>query len=451
MSFARSRAKIYAEDDVKVSFADVAGVDEAAEELREIVEFLKTPKKYTSLGGRIPKGVLLVGPPGTGKTLLARAVAGEAKVPVLQLERIGIRRDVRRRRRRPRPRFVPPGRDQGAMHRLHRRARRAGQGPHAVAHGRARGARADVESVARGDGRLRLEEGRHHHGRDEPARGARPRAAPPGPIRPAGARRQTGRQRPRGHPQDSRQGRAAGGERRLEGDCRADGGLCRRRPRESRQRGDAAGGTARQAGRRARRLRRGHRSDHRRAREEARDEPARAPDRRVPRVGPRDRRDRAPQSRPGAQDLDRAARLWRARLHDAAAAGGQVPAVQERPRAPVGRPARRPDGRGDRLRRGLDRRAERPDARDRHRARDGDRIRHERRHRPGQSRGAPARDVHGLAVRSGRQSLRRGNRAAHRCRGQAHHRRRPRPTRTSCSQSTARSSTNCRSACSKRK
>ena len=85
MSFARSRAKIYAEDDVKVSFGDVAGVDEAEEELREIVEFLKTPKKYTSLGGRIPKGVLLVGPPGTGKTLLASAVAGEAKVPYFSL------------------------------------------------------------------------------------------------------------------------------------------------------------------------------------------------------------------------------------------------------------------------------------------------------------------------------------------------------------------------------
>ena len=85
MSFARSRAKIYAEDDVKVRFADVAGVDEAEEELREIVEFLKNPRKYTSLGGRIPKGVLLVGPPGTGKTLLARAVAGEAKVPFFSL------------------------------------------------------------------------------------------------------------------------------------------------------------------------------------------------------------------------------------------------------------------------------------------------------------------------------------------------------------------------------
>src|SRR5262245_15077795 len=85
MSFARSRAKIYADDEVKVGFSDVAGVDEAVNELKEIVEFLQNPKKYTNLGGRIPKGVLLVGPPGTGKTLLARAVAGEAKVPFFSL------------------------------------------------------------------------------------------------------------------------------------------------------------------------------------------------------------------------------------------------------------------------------------------------------------------------------------------------------------------------------
>jgi cell division protease FtsH len=85
MSFARSRAKIYADDEVQVRFTDVAGVDEAEDELKEIVEFLKNPKKYTNLGGRIPKGVLLVGPPGTGKTLLARAVAGEAGVPFFSL------------------------------------------------------------------------------------------------------------------------------------------------------------------------------------------------------------------------------------------------------------------------------------------------------------------------------------------------------------------------------
>ena len=85
MSFARSKHRVFSEDDVKVSFADVAGVDEAEQELKEIVEFLQNPKKYTTLGGRIPKGVLLVGPPGTGKTLLARAVAGEAKVPFFSL------------------------------------------------------------------------------------------------------------------------------------------------------------------------------------------------------------------------------------------------------------------------------------------------------------------------------------------------------------------------------
>jgi cell division protease FtsH len=85
MSFARSKHRVFAEDDVKTSFADVAGVDEAEQELKEIVEFLKNPRKYTALGGRIPKGVLLVGPPGTGKTLLARAVAGEAKVPFFSL------------------------------------------------------------------------------------------------------------------------------------------------------------------------------------------------------------------------------------------------------------------------------------------------------------------------------------------------------------------------------
>src|SRR3954453_12978418 len=85
MSFARSKAKIYADDEVKVRFIDVAGVEEAKDELKEIVDFLQNPKKYTNLGGRIPKGVLLVGPPGTGKTLLARAVAGEAHVPFFSL------------------------------------------------------------------------------------------------------------------------------------------------------------------------------------------------------------------------------------------------------------------------------------------------------------------------------------------------------------------------------
>jgi len=85
MSFGKSRARVYAEDEVGITFEDVAGIDEAKRELEEIVEFLRNPEKYQRLGGKIPKGVLLVGPPGTGKTLLARAVAGEAKVPFFSM------------------------------------------------------------------------------------------------------------------------------------------------------------------------------------------------------------------------------------------------------------------------------------------------------------------------------------------------------------------------------
>jgi cell division protease FtsH len=85
MSFGRSKARLMTQDKMKVTFADVAGVDEAKEELEEIIEFLKEPKRFTVLGGRIPKGVLLLGPPGTGKTLLAKAVAGEAGVPFFSM------------------------------------------------------------------------------------------------------------------------------------------------------------------------------------------------------------------------------------------------------------------------------------------------------------------------------------------------------------------------------
>ncbi len=103
MNFGKSKAKLITKDTPKTTFADVAGSDEAVEELQEIKEFLQEPAKFQAVGAKIPKGVLLYGPPGTGKTLLARAVAGEAGVPVLLDLRFRLRRDVRRCRCLPGP------------------------------------------------------------------------------------------------------------------------------------------------------------------------------------------------------------------------------------------------------------------------------------------------------------------------------------------------------------
>ena len=124
MGFGNSKAKLLTEKHGRVTFDDVAGIDEAREELQEIVEFLKDPTKFARLGGKIPKGALLVGSPGTGKTLLARAIAGEANVPFFTISGsdfvemfVGVGAS-------PRARHVRAGQEERALHRLHRRDRR---------------------------------------------------------------------------------------------------------------------------------------------------------------------------------------------------------------------------------------------------------------------------------------------------------------------------------------
>ena len=207
MSFARSKAKIYADDEVKVRFSDVAGVDEAEDELKEIVEFLKNPKKYTEPRRAHSQGRAARRPSGNRQDAARAGRGRRGSRAVLQPERIRVRGDVRGRRRGPDPRSVPAVRSQGALHRVHRRARRARQGARAEPDRQPRGTRADAQPAAGRDGRVRRAQGRHHHGRDEPARGARSCPAPARPVRSPGPRRQTRCEGPRGHSADPREER----------------------------------------------------------------------------------------------------------------------------------------------------------------------------------------------------------------------------------------------------
>ena len=176
----------------------MAGIDEAVDELREVVDFLKTPDKFRVLGGRIPKGVLLVGPPGTGKTLLAKAIAGEAGVPFFSLSGSDfVEMFVGVGAARVRDMFQQ-AQSQVAVHRLHRRARRPGQDPRHEHRRRPRRARADAQRPAGRDGRLQLQQRRDRDGRHEPARNARPGPAAARPFRPPRAGRSARRPRPRG-------------------------------------------------------------------------------------------------------------------------------------------------------------------------------------------------------------------------------------------------------------
>ena len=347
MSFGKSRARLLGEDQVQVTFADVAGVDEAKEEVVEIVEFLKDPGKFQRLGGKIPRGVLMVGSPGTGKTLLARAIAGEAKVPFFTISGSDfVEMFVGVGASRVRDMF-DQAKKHAPVHHLHRRDRR-GRPPSRRGPGRrSRRARADAQPAAGRDGRLRGHRRHHRHRGDQPSRRARSGAAAPGSFRPPGRRAAARRARPRADPQGAH-AQAPARRRREAADHRTrHAGLLGRRSRQPRQRGGIV--------RRARqsphgddgrvRARQGQDHDGRGAPLDGHGRAGEAAHR-LSRGRPCDRRPVRARARSGLQGDDHSARP-RAGRDDVPAGGGPLQHQQAAPRKPHHHAVRRSHRRGD--------------------------------------------------------------------------------------------------------
>jgi hypothetical protein len=335
-SFGKSRARMLDESTNTITFADVAGCDEAKEEVSELVDFLRDPSKFQKLGGRIPRGVLMVGSPGTGKTLLAKAIAGEAKVPFFSISGSDfVEMFVGVGAARVRDMFEQ-AKKQRALHHLHRRDRRGRPPARRRPRRRQRRARADAEPAAGRDGRLRGHRRRHRHRRHQPPRRARPGAAAPGPLRPPGGGAAARHPRPRADPHGAHAQGADGARRQGRHHRARHAGLLRRRPGQPGERGGAVRRARQQAPGRhgGLRARQGQDHDGRRA---PLDGHARggAQQHRLPRVRPRGGGQAAAEDRSGAQGHHHPARPRAGRDHAAADRGP----LQPGPRPPAGTPS----------------------------------------------------------------------------------------------------------------
>ena len=389
MSFGKSRAKRMSVDSPKITFRDVAGVDEAVEELHEIKEFLENPKKFQALGARIPKGVLLYGPPGTGKTLLARAVAGEAGVPFFSISGsdfvemfVGVGasrvRDLFEQAKQNSPCIIfmdeidAVGRHRGA----------GLGGGHDEREQTLNQLLVEMDGFEMKDNIILI------------AATNRPDILDPALLRPGRFDRQIVVDRP------DRKGRAKILEVHTRGKPLAKeidlDNLAAQTPGFT---GADLSNLVNEAALLAART--GNREiDHRHleegimrviagpGEEDPRDEREGAPRHGLPRDGPRDRRPLPREHRPGPQDLGDLARPG-ARLHDLAADRGQVPHHARGAERHDGDDPRRPRRGGDRLRRGHDRRLERPREGHRQREADGHALRHVREARPARVRARP--------------------------------------------------------------
>ncbi len=324
-SFGKSRARMLDETNNSITFADVAGCDEAKEEVQELVEFLRDPSKFQKLGGRIPRGVLLVGSPGHRQDPAGQGHRRRGQGAVLLDLGFRLRRDVRRRRRGARARHVRERQEARAVHHLHRRDRR-GRPPAWSGPGRRqRRARADAEPDAGRDGRLRDRHGRHRRSPRPTARTCSTRRCC---VRAASTARSWCR-----CPTSAAASRSCrvhmrkvpiGADVKARRDRARHAGLLRRGPRQPGQRGGAVRRAPQRARGRDGRLREGQGQGHDGRRAQIHGHVGGGADQyRVPRVGPRAGRQAGAEVRPGAQGDDHSARP-RARPDDAVARAGPL-------------------------------------------------------------------------------------------------------------------------------